>query len=81
MVQMFLQYVGIGKGLEKDTVEYFFETYMENPSHSYERVSYQAVNGYKAKIENDRNGEYKSFVESLQTRFCIIQPYEKASNF
>lgn len=81
MVKMFLQYVGIGKGLEKDAVEYFFETYIENPLHSYERVTYQAVNGCKAEIENDRNGEYKSFVESLQTRFCIIQPYEKASNF
>ena len=81
MVQMFLQYVGIGKGLEKDAVEYFFETYMENPSHSYERVSYQAVNGYKAEVENDRNGEYKSFVKSLQTRFCMITSYENASSF
>lgn len=81
MVQMFLQYVGIGKGLEKDAVEYFFETYMENPSHSYERVTYQAVNGYKAEVENDRNGEYKSFVKSLQTRFCMITSYENASSF
>ena len=81
MVKMFLQYVGIGNGLEKDAVEYFFETYIENPSHLYERVTYQAVNGCKADIEKDGKGEYKSFVESLQTRFCIIQPYEKASNF
>lgn len=81
MVQMFLQYVGIGKGLEKDTVEYFFEKYMENPSHSYERVSYQAVHGYKAEVENDKKGEYKSFVESLQTRFCMITSYENASSF
>ena len=78
---MFLQYVGIGKGLESKAVEYFFEKYIENPLHSYERVTYQAVNGYKAEIENDRNGEYKSFVESLQTRFCVIQPYENASSF
>ena len=81
MVQMFLQYVGIGKGLESKAVEYFFEKYIENPLHSYERVTYQAVNGYKAEVENDRNGEYKSFVESLQTRFCVIQPYENASSF
>lgn len=81
MVQMFLQYFGIEKGLEKEAVKYFFEKYMENPLHTYESVSYQAVHGHKEEVEKDRKGEYKLFVVNLKKRFCSIQPLEKASNF
>lgn len=80
-VQMFLQYFGVRKGLEKEAVKYFFEKYMENPLAKYESVSYQAVSNYKEEVEKDRQGEFKAFVEKLKTRCCTISILKKASNF
>lgn len=80
-IQMFFQFVGIPYKLESDAVAYFNEMYLSSPSHRFTTVSYQAINGYKKAVLEDKDGSYKAFTNSLKQRFFASVTLQKAANF
>ena len=80
-IQMFFQFVGIPFKLESDAVAYFNEMYLSSPAHKYTIVSYQAVNGYKKEVLEDKDGAYKTFTNNIKQRFFATLTIQKASNF
>ena len=80
-IQMFFQFVGIPYGLESDAVAYFNDMYLSSPTHKYTTVSYQAENGYKKEVLEDKDGAYKAFTSNIKQRFYTVMPLQKAANF
>ncbi len=80
-VQMFFLFVGIPYKLESVAVDYFNETYLSAPAHKFTTVSYQAINGYKKQLLEDRNGVFKTFTDELKERFYPPLTAQKAENF
>ena len=80
-IQMFFQFVGIPFKLESEAVAYFNETYLSADGHKFTTVSYQAVNGYKKEVLEDKDGAYKAFTNSIKQRFFATLTISKASNF
>ncbi len=80
-IQMFFQFVGIPFKLESEAVAYFNETYLSAAGHKFTTVSYQAVNGYKKEVLEDKDGAYKAFTNSIKQRFFATLTISKASNF
>lgn len=80
-IQMFFQFVGIPYKLESDAVDYFNEMYLSSSSHKFTTVSYQAINGYKKEVLEDKDGSYKAFTNSLKQRFFASVTLQKAANF
>ncbi|MBQ3580950.1 MAG: hypothetical protein II975_08195 [Bacteroidales bacterium] len=68
-IQMFFQFVKIPYKLESDAVDYFNETYLSSPDHRFVTVTYQAINGHKKSVLEDKNGDFKAFVEKLRQHF------------
>lgn len=80
-IQMFFQFVKIPFKLESDAVSYFNETYLSSAQHKFKTVSYQAVNGYKKEVLEDKDGAYKAFTCKIKQRFFATLTVSKASNF
>ncbi len=79
-VQMFFQFVGIQNKMEVDAVKYFFDTY-QSSAHKFTQVTYQAVNGYKKEILEDKDGSYKKFSEDIKQRFFATPTLQIVSNY
>lgn len=80
-IQMFFQFVEIPFKLESDAVSYFNEMYLSSAQHKFKTVSYQAVNGYKKEVLEDKDGAYKAFTCKIKQRFFATLTVSKASNF
>ena len=80
-IQMFFQFVGIPFKLESDAVAYFNEVYLSSSEHRHTTVTYQAVNGYKKEVLEDRDGAYRAFTNNIKKRFFAVLPLSKAANF
>ena len=80
-IQMFFQFVKIPFKLESDAVSYFNEMYLSSAQHKFKTVSYQAVNGYKKEVLEDKDGTYKAFTCKIKQRFFATLTVSKASNF
>lgn len=80
-IQMFFQFVKIPFKLESDAVTYFNEMYLSSAQHKFKTVSYQAVNGYKKEVLEDKDGAYKAFTDRIKQRFFATLTVSKASNF
>ena len=80
-IQMFFQFVKIPYKLESDAVDYFNKTYLSSPDHKFSTVTYQAINGYKKSVLQDKNGEYKAFVEKIKLLFYAENHLNLAANF
>ena len=80
-IQMFFQFVKIPFKLESDAVSYFNEMYLSSAQHKFKTVSYQAVNGYKKEVLEDKDGAYKAFTCKIKQRFFATLTVSKASNF
>ena len=80
-IQMFFQFVKIPFKLESDAVTYFNEMYLSSAQHKFKTVSYQAVNGYKKEVLEDKDGAYKAFTCKIKQRFFATLTVSKASNF
>ena len=80
-IQMFFQFIGIKPKLEKDAVAYFNELYLSSPNHMFVTVTYQAVNGYKKEVLEDKDGTYKAFTDNLKQHFYDKVPLRKVANF
>lgn len=60
-IQMFMQYYGIKKGLEKTASEYFYQIYRCNPNNTLHNVTYQAIHSYKKEVKDNIDGCLTSF--------------------
>ena len=80
-IQMFFQFVGIQFKLESEAVNYFNEIYLSSPTHKYRTVTYQAVNGYKKEVLEDKDGTYKAFTDNLRRHFYQTLSLPQAANF
>lgn len=80
-IQMFFQFVGIPSGLESAAVDYFNEMYLSSPGHKFVTVSYQAINGYKKEVLEDKDGAYKDFSQNIKQHFYNVVPLQEAVNF
>ena len=80
-IQMFFQFVGIPFKLESDAVDYFNEIYLSAPEHKFTTVTYQAVNGYKKAVLEDKDGAYTAFTDGIKKRFFTVVTFQNVSNF
>jgi len=80
-IQMFFQFVGIPYKLESDAVAYFNEMYLSSSYHKFMIVSYQAVNGHKKEVLEDKDGAYKAFTNSIKEHFYKVIPLQNATNY
>ena len=80
-IQMFFQFVGIPFKLESDAVAYFNEMYLSSSEHRFTTVTYQAVNGYKKEVLEDKDGAYVAFTSSIKQLFYDAQSLQNAANF
>lgn len=80
-IQAFFQFIGIPYKLESSAVDYFNGQYLSAPDHRFTTVTYQAVNGYKKKVLEDKDGSCKAFTDNLKQHFYNTVPLPKAANF
>jgi hypothetical protein len=80
-IQMFFQFVGIPSGLESNAVDYFNEMYLSSSGHKFATVTYQAINGHKKAVLEDKDGAYKDFTKNIKEHFYSIVPLPKVANF
>lgn len=80
-IQMFFMFVGIPFKLESKAVDYFNEIYLSSANHKFTTVSYQAVNGYKKEVLEDKDGAFKAFSNIIRKRFFATLTISKASNY
>jgi hypothetical protein len=80
-ILMFFQYIGIKSGNMSVAVNYFNEKYFSSPTHKFEKVTYQAVNGYKKEVLKDKDGAYAEFVYNLKQHFYANSTLQNAANF
>lgn len=73
-IQMFMQYYGIKKGLEKTASEYFYQIYRCNPNNTLHNVTYQAIHSYKKEVKDNIDGCLTSFSKKLELLFYKTIP-------
>ncbi len=78
-IQMFFHYVGIPFKMENYAVQYFNELYLSSSTHKFFTVSYQAVNGYKKKVLEDKDGSYTVFVSNIKKLFPPVFSVQKTA--
>jgi len=80
-IQMFFQFVGIPYKMESDAVDYFNNMYLSSSTHKFKTVTYQAVNGYKKEILEDKDGAFEAFTKNIKQHFFPDKTMAKAANF